>query len=148
MKQKIMPTIYFVLFLLLSVNFHFIFPIRRIIYFPYNLVGIVPVVLGIGINLWTDSIFKKSNTTVKPYEKPTSLEVSGPFRISRHPMYLGMEAILLGDAIILGSIVAFIFPIIFVILIESMFIPLEEKNLESVFGEKYLEYKRRVRRWL
>ena len=106
------------------------------------------IIFGIILNIWADALFKKRKTTVKPHEKPTSFEISGPFRISRHPMYLGMAAILLGTSIILGSLISFLFPIIFIILMEIMFIRIEEKNLEKVFGKKYLDYKRKVRRWV
>ncbi|MDD5173200.1 MAG: methyltransferase, partial [Patescibacteria group bacterium] len=70
------------------------------------------------MNIWTDNIFKKGKTTVKPHEKPSTLIVSGPFRLSRHPMYLGMAAILFGVSILLGSLTLFIFPIIFGILMQ------------------------------
>ena len=63
-------------------------------------------------------------------------------------MYLGMLAILLGTAIFLGSITVLIPPVVFIIIIERLFIPVEEKNLEKKFGNKYLEYKKRVRRWI
>ncbi len=83
-----------------------------------------------------------------PYEIPTSLVTEGPFHISRQPIYLGMIFILLGEAILLGSLITFIFPVIFMILMEKIFIPVEEKNLETAFGEKYLDYKKKVRRWI
>ena len=98
--------------------------------------------------IWADSLFKKSGTTIIPYEIPTSLVTSGPFRISRQPIYLGMTTILLGETILLGSFITFILPVIFAILMEIIFIPMEEKNLEIVFGEKYLDYKKKVRRWI
>ena len=63
-------------------------------------------------------------------------------------MYLGMCAILLGEAILMGSIVMFFVPIIFVLLMEIIFIPHEEKNLEDVFGVEYINYKKKVRRWI
>jgi len=109
-------------------------------------IGVIFILFGVLINVWADNPFKKSRTTVKPHEIPTSFEVSGPFRISRHPMYLGMCSILLGVAIILGSISTFVVPIFFIILMEIMFIPFEEKNLEQEFREKYLDYKKKVRR--
>jgi len=93
-------------------------------------------------------LFKKRKTNVKPYDLPTFLEVTGPFRLSRHPMYLGMCSILLGEAVILGSVTVFLFPIFFVILMEIIFIPYEEKNLEEVFGGEYVDYKKKVRRWI
>lgn len=100
------------------------------------------------MNIWADNLFKEKNISVKPHEPPAELETSGPFRLSRHPMYLGMVLVLLGAAVLLGSLVTFIFPIAFVIAMNLMFIPLEEKNAEEIFGEKYLGYKRKVRRWV
>jgi len=63
-------------------------------------------------------------------------------------MYLGMIAILLGGAIVLGSITAFFFPILFFIAMEIVFIRYEEISLEEIFGQTYLDYKKQVRRWL
>ena len=85
---------------------------------------------------------------MKPNENPRCLIVAGPFAISRHPMYLGMFSILLGSAVFLGSLVTFVFPIIFVVLAEILFIGMEEINLEKAFGKKFLKYKKKVGRWL
>ena len=148
MKSKIRPDMYFIIFLVLSIVMHFIFPIKKLIFFPYTYFGFVFIALGIILNIWTDLLFKKKKTTVKPYKKPTQLLISGPFRISRHPMYLGMAIILLGVAIIHGTLITFVFPIIFIIFMELFFIPFEEKNLERIFGKKYLNYKKKVRRWI
>lgn len=148
MKSKVNPPTYFYAFLFLCLLLHFLVPIKKVIPHPYNYLGLTLIVFGTVINIWTDSLFKKSNTTVKPYENPTSLEVEGPFRISRHPMYLGMAATLLGLALLLGSLITVVFPFCFVLLMEILFIPVEEKNLQSIFGDEYMSYRRRVRRWL
>jgi protein-S-isoprenylcysteine O-methyltransferase Ste14 len=148
MRQKIMPTTWFMVLLFLSIALHFVFPILRLFNAWYRYLGILLILFGVAMNLWADSLFKKSGTTVKPHLLPSSLELSGPFRLSRHPMYLGMAAILLGLAVILGSLVSFIFPVIFVLIMEILFIPHEERNLAAVFGEEYLGYKRRTRRWI
>jgi protein-S-isoprenylcysteine O-methyltransferase Ste14 len=147
-KSKILPPTYFLILLLSSVALHFLCPVWKIIPGPYRYLGIIPIVLGMVLNLWADSLFKKKKTTVKPYESPAELVTSGPFRISRHPMYVGMVAMLLGVAIVLGSVIPFVFPVLFVILMETMFIPLEERELEEAFGVNYLDYKRKVRRWI
>ena len=143
-----MPPTYFLVLLILSILFHFVFPLKKIISFPYNYIGALLILIGIVLNLWADAIFKKSKTTVKPHLMPSSFEVSGPFRISRHPMYLGMLLILLGASILSRSLITFIFPILFIIIMEIKFIPMEEKNMKKTFGKDYLEYKKRVRRWI
>jgi protein-S-isoprenylcysteine O-methyltransferase Ste14 len=148
MRQKIMPPTYFFALLLLSIALHFILPVAQLIYLPYRYLGIVLIAFGAVVNVWTDSLFKNNKTTVKPYENPTELITSGPFRLSRHPMYLGMAAVLLGVAILLGSLIAFVFPIIFVILLELLFIPFEEKNLQQAFDAEYADYRRKTRRWI
>jgi len=55
---------------------------------------------------------------------------------------------LLGVAILHGTLITLIFPVIFIVLSEKLFIPYEESNLKEVFGENYIRYKTRVRRWL
>jgi protein-S-isoprenylcysteine O-methyltransferase Ste14 len=146
--RKIMPTSYFLILLLLLIPFHFILPIVKLNYSPYNYIGIVLILFGGFINLWTDALLKKGETTVKPHLKPSNLIISGPFKFTRHPMYLGMLSILLGAAVIAGSLVSFIFPLIYIGLMEILFIPMEERNLVEAFGEGYTEYRKKVRKWI
>jgi protein-S-isoprenylcysteine O-methyltransferase Ste14 len=56
--------------------------------------------------------------------------------------------ILAGIAILMGSLVMFAFPAVFFVIIETVFIPVEEKNLERIFGKEYDDYQNKVRRWL
>jgi protein-S-isoprenylcysteine O-methyltransferase Ste14 len=148
MKKKILPPIYFIIFLLASIILNFAFPLVVIMNSPWKYLGIPLIVFGIVLNIWTDNLLKKFKTTVKPDQKPTVFIDSGSFKINRHPMYLGMFLILVGISLILGSITAFISPVIFIIITEIKFIPMEEKNMEKSFGEKYLKYKKKVRRWI
>lgn len=148
MKQKITPPTYFMLLLLLSIALHFILPLEKIINPPYAYSGILLIIFGIILNLWADSLFKKSKTTVSPHDTPTSLETEGPFRATRHPMYLGMAAILFGAAILMGTITPFLSPVLFIILMEALFIPAEEKNMENQFKTRHHTYKKKVRRWI
>ena len=120
----------------------------QLIHGPYKYVGILLLGVGIWLNIWADGLFKRENTTVKPFEKSSTLILEGPFRFSRHPMYLGMVVALLGVAILLGSLVSFLGAIACFITMQIVFIPHEERALEETFGQKYLDYKNRVRCWL
>lgn len=62
-------------------------------------------------------------------------------------MYLGMVLILIGLAILMGSLTPFIVVIVFGALMELVFVRTEERMLEQKFGSAWLEYKKRVRRW-
>ena len=143
-----MPPTYFLVMLILSIILCLVFPAGRILFPPYAYFGFFLIAFGIVVNLWADLIFKREKTTVRPDETPKNLVTSGPFCLSRHPMYLGMAAILLGVAIVHGVLVSFLFPLLFVVLIEIKFIPTEERNLEKAFGKHYLEYEKKVRRWI
>jgi len=147
-ENKIYPPTYFIACLLSAIILNILLPIKRILYAPYSYIGVVLIGGGIGLNLWADILFKKNKTTVKPFEKSNAFIEEGPFRFSRHPMYLGMALVLLGVAIGLGSITPFISPISFFISMELLFIPDEEKSLEKTFAQKFLNYRQKVRKWI
>lgn len=148
MDKGINPPAYFIAMAALEIMLHFIAPFRILIIAPFTYAGVFLILSGIAMNIWADRLFKINKTTVKPREKPSFLITSGPFRISRHPMYLGMIMILFGEAVFLGSLTPFIFPVAFFIVIGTLFIPVEEKNLNKTFGKKYCAYSKQTRKWL
>ena len=146
--RNIIPPVYLLLSIAVMVSLHFLFPGVTDLVFPWPLLGVIPLALGIGINLVADRSFKQHNTAVKPLEKSTALVTHGVFRVSRNPMYLGIVLILLGIAIFLGSLTPYLVVFLFAIFIDIVFIRFEEKKLEETFGEAWLEYKKSVRRWI
>jgi len=145
--MRVLPPTYFISLLFLAIALHLNFTHLILVHYPLNLIGLIFIMFGIVINLWIDLLFKKNITTVKPHRIPTRLIISGPFRFSRHPMYLGMLSILLGTALFLGTWVTLLSPFIFMLLMELLFIPVEEKNLNIEFSN-YSEYQKKVRRWI
>jgi protein-S-isoprenylcysteine O-methyltransferase Ste14 len=139
---------YFLILLILSVLLNFIFPFLAFLSPPFTYFGFLIIGFGFIMALWSRSLFLKNSTTLQLSEEPTSLVTSGPFRISRNPIYLGMASILLGVAVLMGTLVAFAFPVLFIMLIEFFIIPGEERKLEKLFGEPFREYKKSVRRWI
>jgi protein-S-isoprenylcysteine O-methyltransferase Ste14 len=93
--------------------------------------------------------FRKAKTTVNPL-KPhaSSLVTWGVYAISRNPMYLGGLIMLLGWAIFLPNALAFVFLPIYVLYINWFQIAPEERALTSLFGQTYVAYQMRARRWL
>jgi protein-S-isoprenylcysteine O-methyltransferase Ste14 len=100
------------------------------------------------INLVADKAFKKHNTTVKPFEKSTALITDGAFKLSRNPMYLGFVFILLGIAVFMGSLAPYVVIPVFMVSMDIVFVRIEERMLENTFGESWVEYKKKVRRWI
>jgi len=144
----ITPPVYLFLSIAIMVLVHFLLPGTKILAFPWNLLGLISLTLGIVLNLVADRSFKNHETTVKPVEESTALITTGAFRLSRHPMYLGFVLVLFGIGLLMGSLMPYVVVLVFAIFMDMIFIRFEEKKLEQTFGEAWLEYKKKVRRWV
>ena len=98
-------------------------------------------------SLWQ---FYKSKANINPIhlEKSNVFVVDGIYRFSRNPMYLSLAGLLVAWAVYLQSAVSFLGVFLFVYLITQWQIKPEEYWLEKKFGEFYLAYKKKVRRWI
>ena len=76
------------------------------------------------------------------------LTTEGPFRYTRNPGYLCLAMIYAGIAVLRNSLWAILLLPLMVLVIQREVIGREERYLERTFGEEYLDYKRRVRRWV
>lgn len=146
--KNILPPTYLLIAIVSMVVLHFLAPLASLIPFPWNMLGLIPFVIGVGINMLADNAFKRVNTTVKPYETSTTLITDGVFRVTRNPMYVGFVLILFGIAIFIGSLSPYLIVLLFPIVMEKMFITVEEQMLEETFGKNWLDYKQKVKRWL
>ena len=142
------PPIYLLLTLIVMGSLHWFVPIMYLIATPYRYGGIALIVLGFAVTAPAAQAFRRLDTPLKPFEESTVVVTTGMFRFTRNPMYLGMVVGLLGIAILLGSLAAFLPVPVFVAIIHFQFIVHEERFMEELFGEEYLAYKRKVRRWI
>jgi protein-S-isoprenylcysteine O-methyltransferase Ste14 len=110
--------------------------------------GFVFVGVGIAVAFSAVGIFRKTKTTTVPHETPTTLVISGPYRFTRNPMYVGLTLIYLGVAGTRNEIWPVIVLPLLLAYINFLVIPVEEKNLRGVFGDEYQKYGERVGRWL
>lgn len=148
MKASLTPD-YLIGFIGLQIILHLFAPVSILISFPITLLGIPLVILGLYPNIiWVPDTFKKAETTTRPQEVPSALIAHGLFRLTRNPTYMGMALTLLGVAVLLGSLSPLAIPVLFIILTDRFTIPIEERNLEKQFGERYRSYKKKVRRWI
>jgi protein-S-isoprenylcysteine O-methyltransferase Ste14 len=148
MKKRIMPTTYLLLAIIIMIPLGWFFPIVQWIHYPWNLLGIIPLIAGVVLNLAADRKFHQANTTVKPFQESSALVTDGVFKISRNPMYSGFVFILVGIAILLGSLSPFLIVGAFFFVIDRLFIRTEETMLAQRFGKEYEDYRQITRRWL
>jgi protein-S-isoprenylcysteine O-methyltransferase Ste14 len=83
-----------------------------------------------------------------PMNPTTALVTSGPYRLTRNPMYLGMAFLYVALAFAFGVMWALVFLPAVLVVVDRFVIVREEPYLERKFGQAYREYRSRVRRWL
>jgi protein-S-isoprenylcysteine O-methyltransferase Ste14 len=126
------------------------FPMLILLSIPWNRLGWLLIAAGIIVDAVSVVSLKRAGTTVNPLriDKATALVVSGLYRISRNPMYLGLMTIMVGWALLLGSLG----PLLVVVLFERPLVILqiqpEERALTMKFGDSYVSYAKRVKRWI
>ncbi|MFO7278147.1 MAG: isoprenylcysteine carboxylmethyltransferase family protein [Pseudomonadota bacterium] len=147
-KRRIVPPVYLTLTIIVMALLHFLAPGARLIAPPYNFLGLVPVVLGFVMAGIAAGAFARAGTPVVPFERSTALVTDGIYRVTRNPMYLGMILVLIGTAVLFGTVTPWLPVPVFIWIIQTRFVRAEERFLEELFGEEYLAYRRRVRRWL
>jgi len=123
--------------------FKFLLPARDLVAMSFALAGAVTSALGV-------VSFRRARTTVNPMkpELSSSLVTSGIYKLSRNPMYLGFLLVLLGWAVFLSSVLAFLFLPAFILYMNRFQIDPEERALAALFGQEFTAYKARARRWL
>jgi protein-S-isoprenylcysteine O-methyltransferase Ste14 len=123
--------------------FDFRFPAKSVFALGLALIGGLTCLAGV-------VSFRRAKTTVNPMkpDSTSSLVVSGIYRYTRNPMYLGFLLILLGWAAFLSNVLAFVFLPAFTLYMNRFQISPEERVLAAVFAQEYAEYRTSVRRWL
>ncbi|NBI43079.1 isoprenylcysteine carboxylmethyltransferase family protein [[Haemophilus] felis] len=108
------------------------------------------VALGLIVGWSSVMQFLLAKTSINPIhlEKSKKLVISGMFKISCNPMYLSLVILLLAWASWLGSASALLMIAVFVLYMNKVQIRREEQFLEQRFGQDYVDYKKKVRRWL
>lgn len=134
--------------MLLMIALNFLFPVTVIIPSPWNLLGLIPIGLGIYTAVVAENAFRHAKTTITPVQESSVLVTNGMYRISRNPMYLGFVFTLIGIALLLRSLTPFGVIPAFIVIIKTTFIRVEEQMLTEKFGLQYTAYAHKTRRWL
>ena len=143
------PPFLYVVPLVAGLALHFVFPLR---FLPLGwlqlAIGLPLVAVGIVLFQSTARTMMRARTGVVPGKPTTAIVVYGPFRFSRNPMYLSAALAYLGVAISTNALWAIVLLPFALLTVTTGVIKREERYLERKFGEEYLHYKARARRWL
>lgn len=110
--------------------------------------GIGLLTAGLVFNAWGAVWLMRRRTPINPYKPTEALVTSGPFAISRNPLYVGLTVIFLGIVLLLDTFwgLAVLPPML--AMLHYGVVRREERYLERLFGDDYRRYRARVRRYL
>jgi protein-S-isoprenylcysteine O-methyltransferase Ste14 len=115
----------------------------------WNLTGLIAVATGLALYAWCLAFhFRSYRASVRVGFSPPQLVTGGPYRFSRNPMYVSGLFVWFGWTVFYGSLAVFVALVLLWSLFAFRVIPHEERRLEALFGDDYLDYKRSVRRWI
>ena len=141
------PPALFFLGILAMEALHILLPGPRVLPSWGAPLGVALVLGGLGLHWVAFRQFRRMETTLATLASPRLLVTDGPFRFSRNPMYAAGVLILTGLGMMLGSLTPLGVPVLFWMVAWAWYIRPEEALLLAEFGEDYLEYRSRVRRW-
>jgi protein-S-isoprenylcysteine O-methyltransferase Ste14 len=110
--------------------------------------GLTIAVLGLALALGGVVAVVRHRTTIVPHHAVATLVTGGVYRLSRNPMYTGLAIVHLGVALLLGSWWPLLLWPVAILAVRRLAIRPEEDYLTERFGQTYLNYQARVRRWL
>jgi protein-S-isoprenylcysteine O-methyltransferase Ste14 len=114
-----------------------------------RLVGLVLASVGVAGLFWCFALFvRRGRGTPAPYDPPQLLVTSGPYEMTRNPMYVSLALLLTGELLMTGSRSLALYEA-FVALPVYLFVRfVEEPQLRRRFGAAYADYCARVPRWI
>ncbi|MDQ6844193.1 MAG: isoprenylcysteine carboxylmethyltransferase family protein [Bacteroidota bacterium] len=113
-----------------------------------NIAGVVLLIISLFFLVRSLRQFFQSKNTLVTVKPAFSLQTNGIYGMTRNPMYVGLAVVYLGISCLTGNwwnIILFPFLLLFV---QEYIIKREEKYLERRFGQSYVGYKSKVRRWI
>jgi protein-S-isoprenylcysteine O-methyltransferase Ste14 len=111
-------------------------------------VGWVLVAGGIALFLWALRVFFLARTGIMLQKPATALMMQGPYAWSRNPQYVAFTAMYVGAAFITNTVWPLVLLAPVIVLVVHTVIEREERYLRSTFGESYVDYCRKVGRWV
>lgn len=135
-------------FLLISLNTYFNLPVYTNIY--VKSIGIFFLLFGFSVIAYSTILHMKTGrvTPLPVVEKPKKFIVYGLYKYSRNPMYTAEIFLLFGLFFFLGYALLLLFPFIFFVCAYVLVVYIEEPELRRIFGKEYIQYTKRVSRWL
>lgn len=144
--KRLLPPLLFLICLIAMGLLHLFYPIRHT--GTHYFAGPFFLLFGALLTLLSGRYFHKIGTNIRTFDAPGKLVTGGFFRYTRNPMYLGFTCMLFGVAALSGALSTLVPVLVFFLAANYWYIPFEERKMIETFGEDYLAYRKKVRRWV
>lgn len=145
---KFPPPAIFAGLILIGAALQSIWPIRLGVPPAMEIFGYILVAVGVFVAILVSGAFKRVGTAIEPWKPTSAIVTTGVYAFSRNPIYAGFCLINAGIGIANNNFWIFISFIPAAFFLYHVAIKKEEAYLERKFGDEYLAYKKKVRRWI
>jgi protein-S-isoprenylcysteine O-methyltransferase Ste14 len=115
---------------------------------PHLELGLIVFLSALLLARWAVQTFRKAKTNILTSHAALTIVSTGPFAYSRNPIYVAALLSLIGFALAANSLWFLIALVAIFLVLRFAVVAREEFYLASKFGQTYLDYKAKVRRWL
>lgn len=148
MPSRLYPPHYLLLSILLIVGIDSLLQVPFVSSTIALVGGLLFLLSGIVLAASAARLFSKAKTGIVPFSESTKLVVSGAYRFTRNPMYLGMFFCLIGVTLLVNNVLGLLVLLLFFFIIRQKFVLKEEVQMQETFGDDYAQFKARIRRWI
>jgi len=146
---NIPPPIFTLAYVLIAAALSYLAGWPRVPGLPLVPLAVLLVAAGLALSVTAIALFRREDTEINPVSTTNrKLVISGPYRFTRNPMYLGLVTITLGIAFWIGASPMFLAPIATFTTANWVNVPFEEAKMRRQFGAEFDAYVSRVRRWI
>ena len=147
--RNIPPPVFTLAYVLIAAALSYLAGWPRVPGLPLVPLAVVLVAAGLALSATAVALFRREDTEINPVSATNrKLVISGPYRFTRNPMYLGLVTITLGIAFWIGASPMFLAPIATFTTANWVNVPFEEAKMRRQFGAEFDAYVSRVRRWI
>lgn len=141
-----LPPMRLALFLIAGITLDWLIPIN--FGSGWGWLGLVLIIAALGFGKWAIQCFKAAGTNVPPNKPALMIVTDGPFQYTRNPMYISMLSLYAGTAMLADAPLMLLLTAGLWYVLDRQVIAKEEAYLGAKFGEPYMRYKAKVRRWV
>jgi len=145
--MRILPPVLLMISTALMIALKLWLPGPTLVPYPYSWLGAILALAGLGVTMTAANRFHWIRTNIRTFNEPTLMVTDGLFSWSRNPMYLGMAAFLVGLGVALGTLSPLLVATAFIVITDRWYIRFEEVAMRRKFGDAYVGYTERTRRW-